>query len=60
MYIPIQKLTGKRHPPITKEEKEWYENPDSPAYQKYTFEEVKDKSPVAPPPMEAKQVEKEK
>ena len=58
-FIPIQKLTGKRYPPISQEEKAWYEDPQSPAYQKYTFEEVKDKGPLAPAPVEAKQVTKE-
>lgn len=40
MYIPVQKLTGKRYPAITEDEKKWYENPESPVYNKYTFEEV--------------------
>ena len=59
MYIPVQKINGRRYPAITAEDKAWYENPESPAYNKYTFEEVKDKTPLAPAPTEAKQVLKE-
>jgi hypothetical protein len=57
-WIPIQKLTGKRYPPISDEDKKWYEDPTSPAYQKYTFEPVKENQSPAPSPLEAKQVDK--
>ena len=58
-WILVNKLTGVKYPAITNDEKAWYENPESPAYNKYRFEEVKDKSPLAPAPHEAKQVPKE-
>ena len=58
MWVPIQKINGKRYPAISDEEKQWYENPLSPVYQKYTFEPVKEKETPAPSPLEAKQVDK--
>jgi len=58
MWIPIQKINGRRMPAITEDEKQWYETPSSPVYQKYTFEPVKESQVAAPSPLEAKQVEK--
>lgn len=58
MWIPIQKINGKRYPAISDEDKKWYEDPLSPVYQKYTFEQVKESQNPAPSPVEAKQVDK--
>jgi hypothetical protein len=57
-WIPIQKLTGKPYPAISDEQKKWYEDPQSPVFQKYTFEAVKEHQTPAPSPLEAKAVEK--
>ncbi len=59
-WIPIQKLTGKRYPAISDEQKKWYEDPLSPVFQKYTFELSKEHQTPAPSPLEAKAVEKNK
>lgn len=59
-WIPIQKINGKRYPPISDEDKKWYEDPQSPVFQKYTFEPVKENQIPAPSPLEAKAVEKNK
>ena len=58
MWIPTQKINGRKMPAISDEDKKWYENPLSPVYQKYTFEPVKENQVAAPSPLEAKQVEK--
>ena len=55
-YIPINKQTGVKYPPISKEEKDAYDAPNSAARGKYRFQEVEDKTPRAPAPTEAKQV----
>jgi len=46
-----------KYPPITQEEKDAYEHPDSAARGKYKFEPHEDKGPKAPAPVEAKAVQ---
>jgi hypothetical protein len=56
LYIPINKMTGKRYPPITAEEKKAYDA-DELISSKYRYEVVQgSEKAAAPPPVEAKSI----
>lgn len=59
MWIPTNRTTGVKYPPITDEEKAAY-LADPNLSKRFTFTEVKLKAAPAPEPIEAKKVEAKK
>lgn len=55
-YLGINKSNKSITVELSQEEKDWYESEGSPVKGKYTFQLIEDKTPKAPAPVEAKQV----